>query len=177
MNNQIRISGLLTGISLSILFISLIFLFSCGGDVIQIPKPCTVEPTFGGKDITIRFTTNVIIDNKISIDHRGFIYGENIIMIDSNFSRVAKIGGFICGDHNFEVYVQYTDTVETCGLKLSGTMNSNYLSGIVSFCPNAQNCNFVQIGSISGSYTEHVVIGSVFTPLYSGEFTASLVDQ
>jgi hypothetical protein len=174
MKQKIKISGSLTRIIVLLTYFLLIFLLSCGVELIQIPNPCTDKSSYNGRDLNITFITNITIDNKITIDEKGFIYGENIIMKDSTFSRVAKIGGYLCGDNNFEVNVLYTDTTETCGLKITGNFNSNLLSGIISFCPNSQNCNYIQIGSIGGSYTNEIVVGNVSSPLYNCEFSASL---
>jgi hypothetical protein len=148
----------------------LLILSSCNETIFEVPKPCAEEMEIPLSRVKLTLTTDITSVNAINIFNKSIITCDNIKISRNGLTKSAKIGGYLCKDQKFFIDVLYNDTVDNSSLKIEGGFQSNYISGKILYCENHSNCNYVQIGSLSGSYTNIFGQGFFYSPMFDGAF-------
>ncbi len=157
-----------------IILFALVF-SSCEEELIVIPKPCTEEPELSYSYVNLKLITDIESGSIITVDHKGLIYGDNLMIKRGSLQRNATVSGYICKDNRFYLEVVYNDAADNSRLRIEGgPIAGNSVPGKLYYCSNINNnCSFTQIGGINGSYSGNTGAGSFLSPLFSGEFEFS----
>lgn len=160
--------------SLTVLFSCLFtFLISCNETVIEIPKPCTeaMEIPYTGFNFTIE--TDISSHRILKVYKNSMFLGDSIIISRNGNTKSARISAYICKDQKFYISVAYNDTTDNSGLKIEGILEHNWITGKILYCTSIQNCNYFQIGNVSGQYVGLNGRGLFYSPMFNGEFFCS----
>ena len=164
-----------------LLFIGLFILIyeGCEENIVNLPKLCSEEPEFTYTEFKLTIITDDTCLVAVTVDNRGVIFAEYIIIERNGIRKSANIGGYICKDTRFYIDVIYNDTANNSRLKLEGgPIVQNTVAGKIFYCPNENNnCNFVQIGAFSGGHSDFGGIGGFNTPLFMGIFSFTYVQS
>lgn len=152
----------------SMVLFLLILLYSCKEDNIVVPKAGDTPFSF------TRARIELIADGQINIgyiriNYLGYVICDSIRISYQGFSREYSFIGSINSDTSISVIVTPKDSAVSDKLKLNAKQSGNILTGTLLYCENSSNCNFTEIGSIIGFYTNRYE-GFYYSPLFLGEY-------
>jgi hypothetical protein len=149
--------------------LSVIIFFSCEQNTIVFPKVCTEEPDLPFNKVTLTFETDTVTQQQITLDKKGYLYGDNITIQQNGVKKNMRLVGFICKDLKLHVTITYNDTTDHSQLKIEGNVDGNIARADVLYCPNSNsNCDFVKIGDFFGSYAGGNGAGHFTTSGFTG---------
>lgn len=156
--------------SLLLLILLIIILFmSCEQNTIILPKICTEEPDLPFDKVQLIFETDTVTQQIITLDKKGYLFGDNIIIQQNGIRKNAQLSGYICKDKKLFVSVWFNDPQDTSQIQIEGYIEGNIASADIFYCPySGSNCQFIKIGYFYGSYAGGSGAGHFETPMFSG---------
>lgn len=146
-------------------------LTACDENLLQTEVVCSEEPNFPFEttEFDFKIITDIETNTIVYVNQRGFLYSDSIVVSKNGLIKTAKIGGHFCKDLKFSVDIIYTDTTDISRLRIEGSSVSNLITGKLLYCANINNnCEFTQIGQLSGSSSGYNFFVNFTSPLFSG---------
>jgi len=133
-----------------------------------LPYNCE-PPTFPASgEYRLIVTTDTVMECSATVNSRGFIGADSIVIRRGDYRKKARISGYMCRDGKFTLELSYYDTVDNSGMKIEGSASHSSFSGAVNYCPDKNTGNFTRIGSAVGAITMTSGWISIVTPLVTG---------
>ena len=161
-----------TKVKYLLLFTSISFLLilsSCADDEFVV--------NFEGRNVfgISRFDLNISGNyGEMNISNSGFITCTFIRVSYAGFAKNYSFHGFLHTDTSVTVNIAPIDSLAKDRLKLEAKVTGITIAGKIYYCPDADNCSFVEIGNMYGHTWFYLpsnhFVGFYYSPLFYGEF-------
>lgn len=152
----------------------LVFITSCSDDVIQIPQGGTQVflPTLWNLKLQADITTEA----NVRLNQLGIITCDSIQISFGGFTKDYYFLGVLQSDSSASIDIAPLDSSVSSKLKLEVKQKGTAVIGQLFYCDNLNNCDYVEIGHLTGYYSYRYE-GFYYSPLFYGEFFVTALND